>query len=261
MTMMDFLKSKTFLKNLALSIAAFFIFLMVTVGIMNFYTRHGSEKPMPNVVGMQINTIEKVMDNLDFRYEISDSVFDLKMTPGRIYDQDPAAGSKVKTDRMVRLSVYSSVPILATVPDIKDQSVRNAEGELRESGFTIGKVKYVASEYTNLVLEQKCNGHDCVAGTKLPKGSAIDLVVGRSGSSDRTKIPNLSGLRLVEAKSYSATVFLNIGAAVFDSEIKTATDSSKAVVYKQSPTFNEDATLPYGSTVDIWLTNDYTKIE
>lgn len=257
----EFLKSQIFYKNLALSFVGFIVIIILTALILNIYTRHGSEKPLPSFVGMDLSHVAEVMADLDLRYEVSDSIFDIKMSPGRIYDQHPAAGSMVKKERMIQLSVFSSTPVLAEVPDLKDQSVRNAQGELLENGFSIGKISYIPSEFTNLVLEQKFNGKTVSPGFKLPKGSAIDLVIGKNGSADRTKIPDLSGLSIKEAKSYAQGIMLNIGSVLYDNTITSEADTIKAVVFKQSPVASDSYTLPLGSSIDVWLTTDYTKIQ
>lgn len=261
MTIPDFFKSKIFFRNVALSLGIFLFVFLLTVLILNLFTRHGSEKALPNLVGLNIIEAQVLLEELDYRYEVTDSVYMLKMAPGRIYDQNPAAGSLVKTNRKVRLSIYSTTPVLAEVPDVIDQSIRNAEGELLESGFVLEHITYVSSEFTNLVLQQKYKGAQISPKTKLPKGSAIELVVGRSGSGDVTKVPDLSGLSLSEARAYLQSVQINIGVISNDGTIKTEADSTKAIVFKQSPKASEQASVKLGSTVDVWLTTDYTKIE
>lgn len=261
MNLPEFFKSKFFYRNLLLSIAAFIFLILFTVLILNLFTRHGSEKPLPSLIGLNIIEAQVLLEDLDYRYEVTDSVFMLKMAPGRIYDQNPVAGSMVKGNRKIRLSIYSTTPVMAAVPDVIDQSIRNAEGELLESGFVIERITYVPSDFTNLVLQQKYKGATIASGVKLPKGSAIELVVGRSGAGDVTKVPDLSGLSLGEAKAYAQSVQINIGNVLDDGTVKSDADSLKAVVFKQSPRASEQATVRLGSVVDIWITTDYTKIE
>lgn len=256
----EFFKSKIFYKNLALSVALFIVIILFTTIVLNLYTRHGSEKPLPSFVGMDVSGIEELMDELDFQYEITDSVFDINMKPGRIYDQHPIAGSLVKSDRKIRFSIYSSTPIMAVVPDVTDQSVRNAQGELLECGFVIGKISYVTSEYTNLVLSQEYKGKVVQAGIKLPKGCLIDLVVGKSGSAERTKVPDLLGLTYLESNNYLKDALLNMGSAAYDNSVITSSDSIKAIVYKQNPASDDGTTISLGSSVNVWLTIDYSKL-
>lgn len=256
----EFFKSKIFLKNLALSIALFILIVLFTTLVLNLYTRHGSEKPLPSFIGMEVFKIDELMDDLDLQYEITDSVFDINMKPGRIYDQHPLAGSLVKYDRKIRFSIYSSTPVMAVVPDVTDQSVRNAQGELLECGFVIGKISYVASEYTNLVLAQEYKGKPISSGVKLPKGSLIDLVVGRSGSAERSKVPDLIGLTYKESSKFIKDALLNVGSVVYDNTVITSSDTIKAIVYKQTPVSNEGTMISLGSNVNIWLTTDYTKL-
>jgi hypothetical protein len=63
-----------------------------------------------------------------------------------------------------------------------------------------------------------------------------------------------------EAKIKAADFYFSLGAVNMDGTVKTKTDSSNARVFMQRPEHNKNNLVPLGSSIDIWLTNDTTKI-
>ena len=63
-----------------------------------------------------------------------------------------------------------------------------------------------------------------------------------------------------QAKERITNRYLNLGAVVYDASFEDGEDSLNAFVWKQKPEFDEDALMNLGSTVDIWLTADSTKL-
>jgi hypothetical protein len=60
---------------------------------------------------------------------------------------------------------------------------------LETAGLAIGEVEYVASEYENLVLDQKVNGTTIAPGTLIAKGSIVDLTIGQTGNGALAQYP------------------------------------------------------------------------
>ncbi|MFL5729401.1 MAG: hypothetical protein ACJ75J_07925 [Cytophagaceae bacterium] len=65
------------------------------------------------------------------------------------------------------------------MPRLINGSQHSAELTLRAFGFSIGKIIYVSSPFQNLVLDQ-----EYAPGLYLPKGTVVDLKVGRGGEED-----------------------------------------------------------------------------
>ena len=92
----------------------------------------------------------------------------------------------------------------------------------------------------------------------LEPGTVVDLIVGKGLSNERIRVPYLKFLTLEEAQMKLSLASLNMGVVFFDEEVE---DSSSAVIYKQAPRATKVPKLKLGSDVDLWLTNDHTKIE
>src|SRR4051812_26315593 len=123
----NFLKSKMFLLNLAGAI----VFLMLVFGFtyrwLNSYTRHGSSVTVPDLRGMQQSKLDEFLKFKNLKYKIADStIFDLSKPPGTIIEQDPQPNEKVKEDRTIYLSVTRSIAPGVKIPELLDNSLRQA---------------------------------------------------------------------------------------------------------------------------------------
>src|SRR5690606_29852538 len=99
---------------------------------------------------------------------------------------------------------------------------------------------------------QHYNGKPIDPGTQLPRGSVIDLLVGRGLSNETTPVPNLLGMTVREAQKQAQSLYLNIGAIVMEEGI----DSSAAFIYRQIPSSGRGQVLNLGASIDVWLTDD-----
>jgi beta-lactam-binding protein with PASTA domain len=95
-----------------------------------------------------------------------------------VIDQDPSAGAKVKEDRKIYITVNPSGYRKIGVPDLIERTFRQAKPTLEALGFKVGKLTYVDNIAKDLVLQMQYKGKDIKQGDKLPKTTAIDLVLG-----------------------------------------------------------------------------------
>ena len=100
------------------------------------------------------------------------------MKRGQIVDQNPAAGTFVKEERIVYLTINSaSVPTMK-MPDIaNNSSLRQATAKLSSYGFRLTEEEYIEGD-NEWVYEVKMNGRSIPAGTPVPIGATLTLVVG-----------------------------------------------------------------------------------
>ena len=251
-TLFDFIKSKLFFINLFVAAA----FLLLTFGFtyrwLNSYTRHGSSVSVPDLRGMQLEKMEEFIKNKNLRYKISDStIFDLTKKPGTIIEQDPRPNEKVKENRTIYLSITRSTPPGVKIPELQDNSLRQAEAILRSFGLIRGQIIYKPDLAKNAVLEMQIKGRKVNTGDEVTKGTVIDLVVGDGFGNTKVAVPKLFNLHLDEALFVLNASSLNVGSIVMDGSVK---DSSKARVYKQFPVYESETTISQGESVDLFLT-------
>jgi beta-lactam-binding protein with PASTA domain len=253
---LNFLKSKLFLINFGLAIVFFIIVFVILNFALKVYTNHGESVTVPTVVGMQVDEAIALIEESDFEYEIIDTVFDDKYDKGAIVEQNPVAEALVKEGRKIYLIVNSNNDELISMPQLVGFSMRQVQSMMETYGLTIGGLRYVPDIAVNVVIKQMYDGDDIEPGTKIKKGTTIDLVLGLGISDKTTSVPSLLGLTYKEASNTLLDLFLNTGAVNYDKTIKNKNDSIKAKVYRQSPSGSTINEVNLGYSVDIWLTKD-----
>ena len=260
MNFLKFLISRFFLKHLLIAVSIIVSLFIIALLFLRIYTRHGQALSVPDIIGLGIPEADSILAERELRYQIVDSVYNANLTRGTIIDQNPSPEFKVKKGRTIFLTINAFNPEIIRMPNVVGVSLRQATAILQTAGLTIGQLTYVPDIAVNNVLQQKYNADVIEEGDSIIKGSQIDLVLGRGLSNEKTAAPDLIGLFLEQAKERITNRYLNLGAVIYDASFEDAEDSLNAFVWKQKPEFNEEALMNLGSSVDIWLTSDSTKL-
>jgi beta-lactam-binding protein with PASTA domain len=260
MSLKKFIFSKVFIKNLGLSVAIIVGGVMILLIWLNFYTRHGQARPVPDFFGLTLEQTVKLAKKSKVKFQIIDSVYTNAVPRGCIAEQNPKPGFKVKKWRNVVLTINAFHPEMVAMPNLIDLPKRQAILVVEGSGLEMGLLKYKPDLSIDVVIEQQLNGKKIAAGDSIQKGSVIDLVLGKGLSNQRTPVPDLIGYNLESARNRILGSSLNLGAFIYDSTIMRGVDSLNAFVYKQNPEFNEESSLQLGSAIYLWLTTDSAKL-
>jgi len=261
MSLKNFILSKVFLKNLGFTVIIIVGVVMMLLIWMNFYTRHGQARPVPDFFGLTLEQTAKLAKKSKLRYQIIDSIYTTIVPRGCIAEQNPKPGFKVKKWRNVILTINAFHPEMVAMPNLVNLPKRQALLQIESSGLEIGQLKYKPDPTTDFVIDQQYNGKNIPEGDSLQKGSVIDLILGKGYSNQKTSIPYLLGMRLDPARNKILGSSLNLGTYVYDKTIVTGADTLNAFVYKQIPEFKADQTLQLGSLIYIWLTVDAAKFK
>jgi len=261
MTLKEFFKTKTFRYN-AIAVFGITIFLIVmNMVALRIYTDHGDSIEIPNLRGKTISEASSVLNKIDLKFQIRDSVYSHETAPGTVLDYFPKAGMKVKKNRTVFITMVALSQEKIPMPQLTDISYRQAVNIIERSGLIAGRVEYKPSEFPNLVLEQKSEGREISIGEIIPKGSVIDLVLGSDSKGETSQVPSLFGHNLAEAKLTLDEAFLSIGTVTYDESVPYESMKEKAMIFKQSPDPADVFEVQKGTAIDLWLTIDKTKLE
>jgi len=261
MSLKNFITSRVFVKHLILAFLLVLIIIVFTLQRLKSYTRHGESFPIPDLTGLTIYEIESIANENDFKYEIIDSTHFDGAKPGVVVEQVPEAGSGVKRNRIIFLTINSTVPEKVTLPKLTDISFRQAQALIENCGIALGNISYQPSEYNNLVLKVQQNSRELSTGDIILKGSSVDLIIGTSTGSQDTQIPNLTGLTYTEAENLLKSNLLNTGVLIYDESIITQEDTLAALIWKQYPNYQNTRIVSLGTSVDLWFTLDSLKIQ
>lgn len=179
MSLLKFVLSKSFLKQLVLAIVILVVFLFVVKWWLGSTTNHDQKIAVPDVKGMTLETVEQELSNADLRFFIIDSAnYNPDYPKYSVIEQNPAAGKFVKENRQIYLVLNPSGYRKLSIPDVIDKTRRQAEPTLKALGFKIGKITYIDHIGKDEVRELKHNGKRIKPGDQLQKTSTIDLVLG-----------------------------------------------------------------------------------
>jgi beta-lactam-binding protein with PASTA domain len=250
-----FLKSNTLgavLANIGLAIG-----VLITISVLYFYiylpnaTNHGDSITVPDLTGMTFEELESFLQKYDLRYEVEDSVYHEEYPPLTVLRQFPKAGSAVKQNRIIYVSVNPVMPPMVPMPDLANPnnttSRIGAEAILKSNGLKRGRIINRPHIDLNLVLEMRYQGKKIEAGTKIPKGSVIDLVVGDGNGPNSSVLGNLVG------DSYNMALFklegwnLRVGQVFVDAD----TTGADIRVWKQYPPAGDSVRV--GDQIDLYI--------
>lgn len=251
MNLLRFLFSKIFLLNLLIAILLGSGLIYGFFQFLEHYTHHNEALSVPDLRGMKLVKVKKVINNHNLRFTVNDSIFVPDKPKLTVIEQNPKPFSKVKRNRKIYLTVNSPHPPKVEVPDLKDVSLRQALAILETYGLNAGELEYVPDIAQNVVKEMKLDDKTLEPKEMVPKGTSIDLVLGDGLTATKVNLPDLKGATLGEATFFLNAKGLNTGAILYDKEVE---DSTEAIIYKQRPLYKPEKKVAQGEAIDIWLT-------
>jgi len=242
-----YLKTRQFRITLLMALGSLFVVILIIFFSLGLYTRHGSGIPVPQLKGMSVEKAMSLLQEQGFDYKI-DSVYVLDEKPGAVVVQDPDPGTFVKENRTIYLTVVTRLAPLVALPDLEPYTYREAEATIANYGLKVGDTTY-RSDIANHVLEVRFGGQVIKPGTRLPKGSKIDLVLGNGQGPSEVEIPDLTNQELNEAKFAIKGAGLTVGTITFQGAI---TDSTTVVVVGQMPMKSDSTSkVSIGTRIDL----------
>ncbi|HOP03692.1 MAG TPA: PASTA domain-containing protein [Tenuifilaceae bacterium] len=235
-------------------------FILFFFAFLHFFTRHGQGFPVPDFAGLSIYEVREIAKDKKLRIEVSDSVYILTREPGSVIDQNPNPETYVKPNRRVFVTINALKPLMVEMPDIVGVTLRQAKSILELQGLSIGTLSFTPDIAVNNVLEQHFEGKTIEPGTKIPKGSKVNLLLGKGFSNRKTPLPRVIGLTASQARNVLIDASLNMGKLTFDATIANHRDSMEAKVYSQYPNPVGETSVSFGARVDLWLTLNESRI-
>jgi len=175
--------------------------------VMPLYVKHGQQVSLPDVREMQYEKAEQMLRDHDFIPVKGEMKYNADYEPGQIIDQQPRAGSRVKTGRRVYLTLAMPEKFIE-MPALVGKTIRGARIELSRAGLKMDSLQYgYSSKFPEGVViwqSVKQNG-------MIRRGSTVQLRVSRGKNPNIFTVPDLSGLSLDEAKARIKEAGLEVG--------------------------------------------------
>jgi beta-lactam-binding protein with PASTA domain len=229
---------------------AFLGFLIVALIFFYAYlpgtTNNGETITVPDIEGKSLSELETELEKRLLRFEVNDSSYSENHPPLSVLKQYPHPGAKVKEGRKIYVTINRTQPPTVPVPDLTGNdgsSVVNAEAILRSNQLKRGKIRLVPGPF-NIVKEMLYKGVKIAPGTRVAKGSVIDLVV-MDGGGGPQEMMDLRNSPFDEAKMTLEGNFYSVG------EIHIVGDSTHGVVIQQNPLPGD--IIKVGDAVELWI--------
>lgn len=227
---------------LVMSVVYFYIYLPAA-------TNHGESITVPDLTGMEVQEMDSFLTKHELRFAVNDSSYSSEYPPLTVLRQYPQAGSQVKLNRIIYVSLNRVSPPTLPLPDLVDRSLVNAEVVLKSNELKRGRIYYEPSPFRNLVKEMRHQGKKIEPGTRITKGSIIDLVVGDGNGPADFTIGNLVGDPFETAKFKLMGWNLHLGTIQYPIDVDTT--GMDPFVYKQYPPAGDSVRV--GDPVDLWI--------
>ena len=179
MALLKFLSSKEFLKQIGLALIAVVVLSFLMLKWLKYSTNHGQFVEVPQLQGKTLEVVQIELEDNDLQMVVLDSAnYNPNYPRYSVIEQLPEAGSLVKENRKIYLTLNPSGYRKVAVPKIIRRTLRQARPTLEALGFELGEITYANDIGKDEVLAIKHKGRTISPGTMLPKTSKIDLVLG-----------------------------------------------------------------------------------
>jgi beta-lactam-binding protein with PASTA domain len=180
MSIFQFLKSKTFFKQIAIAVIGAVVLFFMLKFWLNITTNHDQKIQVPDLHKLTLTEADRKLKELNLDFKILDSASYNPTYPKKsVIEQSPEAGDFVKEKRKIYLTLNPSKYRDITIPDLNGRTKRQAESELQAIGFIVGtEYTYVRDIGLDVVRGLRYKGKILNPNDKLPKNSIIDLVLG-----------------------------------------------------------------------------------
>lgn len=179
---------RRFLAYFAVAIGAIVGIALVLNLVMSIIVG-GRQVAVPDVRGLSPQRAAELLSKAGLRYDIAHESFSVEFPESMICDQKPVPGHVVKQGRTIELTMSKGVQF-QDVPFCIGRPFRGATIMLERAGFTIGAVARVSQlkGYPGEVITT-----EPPPGTKVLKGSRINLLVNAGMPQARLILPDLRG--------------------------------------------------------------------
>lgn len=249
----SFFQSKMFLTGLI-------VFLLMGFGIGSFLAFgnffNQEEVTVPDVTGKQLALARQLLEDGNLRVNVAET-YNGNVPPGQVVSQDPESGKTVRSSRLVTIYVSKGGEEL-DMPDLKGLTKSAALEVITKAGLNLDSTyeKY-SEEEPGTVLS-----HDPAAGTKINRGSLVDITVSRGESTTpsknyeeeepvkvvKTSVPDLRGASLDVARSGLESRGLTVGVVSYQSSAQ-----AEGTVISQTPSGGTE--LYSGESVDLVISD------
>ncbi len=157
------------------------VVVVLVVGVkyaLDVYTHHGESLTVPSVKNKKVKDAERILDDMGLVVIVSDTGYVKTLPPDVVLEQSVLPGEKVKSGRIIYLTVNALTTPTITLPDIIDNSsLREAMAKLSAMGFKLAMPEFIPGE-KDWVYGVTVRGKNVVTGDKISIEDSVVIQVG-----------------------------------------------------------------------------------
>lgn len=192
MSLIQFVKTKLFLKQLIIAAIGLIVFIFIVFKWLNISTNHDQKIEVPNLEKMRLKKVEITLEYIDLKFVVIDSAsYNPNYPKKSVIEQSPEAGDFVKEDRKIYITLNPSGYKNVEIPDVYGKTKRQVISQLLAVGFRLSSEEiYVRDIAKDVVRGLMFDGKELKKGDKIPKNSVITLKLGDGRGTRRYKQSN-----------------------------------------------------------------------
>ncbi|MBV8151696.1 MAG: PASTA domain-containing protein [Candidatus Eremiobacteraeota bacterium] len=178
--------------------------------IVDFFTPSGATVYVPSLIGQGEDDAARFSQQLGLSAAVVSRSISDQFPKGVVMNQQPPAGTAVRQGRQISLIVSLGVNIF-TMPDLRFQSLRNANLALSRLKLQMGKTTTVASEDapTNFVLSQ-----EPPPLSQVRQGTVVSFVLSK-GPPSVVRVPDFANMDVDQAREQAERSKVHLGQIVW----------------------------------------------
>lgn len=178
MKLLKFLKSKSFLLSVLISLIISVLLIVGVVKFLESYTNQDQKIKVPDLTALSVEEVKIVLEDLKLSFEVLETgSYNPKIPKETVLEQEPDAGQIVKEKRKIYITVNPNGYAKAPIPAFYGRTKKEIVQLIINSGFKVGMYEEV-DDIGTVVRGVKYKGQELEEGDMLPKMSEIDVVIG-----------------------------------------------------------------------------------
>ncbi|WP_327696179.1 Stk1 family PASTA domain-containing Ser/Thr kinase [Streptomyces sp. NBC_00459] len=183
---------------------------------------------VPSVLGDKVDDATKTLEGDEYQLDVKTVSKESPEDPGTVLEQSLKVGDEVEKGTTITLTVAKEEE-KSTVPDVTGQDCDTAKQQMEANGL-VGECTEIETEDDNQV--GKVIATSPAANTEADPGSKVTIQIGKKAEEQKTKVPNVVGQTVGQAKqTLQAAGFTQIqftqGSDQSDTAFVTAQDPGK----------------------------------
>ena len=202
---------------------------------------------VPNVIDMTLEMAKEEIEKTNLKVKVIQLETD-EADNGIVVDQNPSAGTAVKKNSIVEITVAISdenantdINEEITVPDFENADSTEAMRQIVALGLQVGDTSF---DYSDTIESGKVMSQTPAAGSTAKQGDVVDLVISKGVEKSSIAVPDLRGLTPDQARSTLKGLKLELG-----EQKEEVSDTEAGYIIRQS--LSVGTTVEEGTKVNI----------